>query len=351
MASSSNDHKAVSPVSADNHPLNETVSVNYLLKGIEDKSINLNPPHQRGLVHSRAWQEGIIGSIFVIKMIPPVYFHTVYDHARNLYVDENIDGKQRLTAIAQYCNNEYKYTLPDVPELYNKYFDQLTEKQQQTIKSFKLYVIKYPETLSKEQIEYLFSRFNNTKPTKIGEKLNACMDSTAYPLIKKMVDEGAMDVIQPCNNRNQHMESASRMAYMLFEHTLKGLSNEALYEWFHNVSYAPTDADRLAQHIREVSKLMTALDVKNKNAKGHYLSLLWFLLNHDPSDVELLRRKGANGRFTFPPSGNNSDHDPAKKKYEALCKFVRDEKAASSTVPTTSGSNKRPRRVGSLSTY
>ena len=349
MASTSTTRtSAVVPVTSDNHPINETISVNYLLKGLEEESINLSPMHQRGLVHSRAWQEGIVGSIFVIKMIPPVYFHTVYDNTRHMYVDENIDGKQRLTAITQYCNNEYKYTLSDVPELHNKYFNQLTDKQQQTIKSFKVYVIKYPSPLSKEQIEYLFSRFNNTKPTKIGEKLNACLDSVAYPFIKPLVETGALDVIQQCNTRNQHMEAASRMAYMIRERTLKGLSNEALYEWFHNVPYTQADVERLSTYVEAVSELMTVLDVKNKNAKGHYLSILWFLLNHDSDELDLLRRKGANGRFTFPPSGNNSDHDPAKRKYGALCAFLEEHKQPPVVPHTTTVAGVKRSRTTTL---
>ena len=312
----------VSPI--EHPPTTESITVEFMLAGIRSKSIDLDPEHQRGLVHSRKWQEGIIGSIFVIKMIPPVYFHTVFDGER--YVDESVDGKQRLTAILHYCNNEFKYTLDDVPELKNKIFYELTPKLQHTILSFKLSVVKYNGQLDNSQIEYLFGRFNNTKTTRIGEKLNACVDSNAYTHIKQLAHEGVMGAIQPTNNRNQHMDSISRMAYMVYENTLTGITNDSLYRWFHITPYTKEDAKKLSCLIREVAGLMTELDLKNKNAKGRYLAVLWFLMKHDENDVHVLRTKGAHGRFDFTSSGNGSDHDRVKKKYKALCDFVRENK-------------------------
>lgn len=310
-------------------PTNETNTVEFLLAGIRGKTIDLNPVHQRGLVHSRQWQEGIIGSIFVIKMIPPVYFHSVCKEDGR-FVKENIDGKQRLTAILQYCDNEYKYTLDDVPDLKNRYFRDLTPAMQHTILQFQISVMTYKCELDKSQIEYMFDRFNDMKPARIGEKLNACLNGEAHPFVKQIVDEGVVNAIQPTDTRNQRMECAIRIAHMVQEDSPKMLTNDALYDWFHKTSpFTADDADHLRTRIRDVSDLMKDLELKNRNAKANYLAVTWFLMKEDAADVDLLRTKGSGGRFTFPspPSAQASNSEAILNKYQSLVTFVAFQKA------------------------
>jgi hypothetical protein len=312
-------------------PTNETNTVEFLLACIRGKTIDLNPTHQRGLVHPRKWQEGIIGSIFVIKMIPPVYFHQVVREDDGRYVKENIDGKQRLTAILHYCDNEYKYTLDDVPDLKNRYFRDLTPAMQHTILQFKISVMTYECELDKAQIEYMFGRFNDMKPARIGEKLNACLNGEAHPFVKQIVEEGVVDAIQPTDTRNQRMECAIRMAFMVQEDSPKMLTNDALYDWFHTTTpFTTDDADHLRTRIRDVSDLMKGLELKNRNAKANYLAVLWFLMKEDAADADLLRTKGSGGRFAFPsPSAQaQSNYSEAiLSKYRSLVAFVAFQKA------------------------
>ena len=74
--------------------------------GVKDGLYNLNPEHQRHVVHSEAWQGEIIKSFLKYNILGAPTFHTRIIDGRHVY--ESLDGKQRCISITKFMNNELK---------------------------------------------------------------------------------------------------------------------------------------------------------------------------------------------------------------------------------------------------
>ena len=306
-----------------------TYRVEYILDGVRNGSFDLNPKHQRGEVHTRKWQMGIIDSLLHYG-IPPVYFHkvirrTVDGGAHS--VEESVDGKQRLLAIMQFVDNEYRFELSTIPSLQGKLFRELSFEDRNHILSSKITCIIYEE-LGNHRLQHMFANFNQTKSTSIGELLNGSVHTPMIEHVRALARTAELQSIRSTdsNKRFQHIEAVVRMAYMLYEDTLRTLPNPKLIEWF--VKWSRPDLNELQLRIAEVSVLMDDMQLKSRGSKGSYLALLWFLMKNPEEDVALLREHAVKRGFAFQRNESNSMHDPAPNRYNDVLSFVEKTRAS-----------------------
>lgn len=140
----------------------ESFSVEMLLHKLKKGTLNVNPPHQRDVVHNDVWKATIISSVFETGCIPETFWHRT-PGKRHHY--DSVDGKQRCCAFRDYVDGKFKWK--------KRYFHELPEELQFRILEFKITVNKADRTLTDEELRETFNRFQVTKETKLGEQWNA----------------------------------------------------------------------------------------------------------------------------------------------------------------------------------
>lgn len=83
-----------------------TISIASFHEQNQTNKFNYNPPYQRKSVWSDEKQSYLIDSILRNFPIPPIFLHRKIDSDTGATTFDVIDGKQRLTAIARFINNE-----------------------------------------------------------------------------------------------------------------------------------------------------------------------------------------------------------------------------------------------------
>lgn len=79
--------------------------IEYLYKLSKEKKLDLNPKYQRGKVWLDEHKTGLIDSIITGILINPIIFN--YDSKKDVYIC--MDGKQRISTIIDFINNEISY--------------------------------------------------------------------------------------------------------------------------------------------------------------------------------------------------------------------------------------------------
>lgn len=155
----------------------ESSNVEMLLLKLDNGTFNVNPPHQRDIVHNTTWKATIISSVFDTGCIPETFWHPAPGKP---YHFDSVDGKQRCCAFRDYVKGEFKWE--------NKYFNALPKELQFRITNFNITINKADRTLTDEELRETFKRFQVTKETKLGEQWNAdtCELKT---ILQKYVEE------------------------------------------------------------------------------------------------------------------------------------------------------------------
>ena len=131
------------------------VSVQLLVDYVNEGVYNLNPEHQRGVVHSTKWKEDLIDSIFQTGCIPPTFWHP---NETDENIEYNIvDGKQRCATFVEFLGNTHAW------KWRGKYFNELSPTLQKRIQNFEVTVMKSNRKLTNSELKDTFGRFQITK--------------------------------------------------------------------------------------------------------------------------------------------------------------------------------------------
>lgn len=162
---------------------NITWSCKQIAKMAANGSFTFDNIIQRSYVWEQSRKSNLIHSLIEGYPVPPFYAKRVDGK-----VYDFLDGKQRIDAIRGYINGEYY--LMDVPQITytnedgedvtmwvdGKYFNELPEEVQDTIKDYHLTIFYY-ENITNEQVRMLFAKLNNGKPLSAKERNIAnCVD-------------------------------------------------------------------------------------------------------------------------------------------------------------------------------
>lgn len=148
-------------------------TVNLTAKGysklIAQGSVKFDNEVQRGYVWDKQRKTLLINSLLMGYPVPPLYA------TRNSGVYDVLDGQQRSRTISSYINNEFalsdcvvKDEQENEVDLTGKYFNQLSEEMQDTIKDTSILMYCFDEITEEETAE-LFRRLNNGKPLSTKE--------------------------------------------------------------------------------------------------------------------------------------------------------------------------------------
>ena len=143
----------------------EQTAIRTLLSEINDGLYDLNPVHQRNVVHNLKWKRNLIKSIFEPPCaIPETWWHPVTDTEGNNILT-SVDGKQRITAIQEFRNGVFRWN--------DAYFLDLSPADKNHFLNHRLSVRIANRTLIESEIHRTFSILQMTKKTTTGEVVNS----------------------------------------------------------------------------------------------------------------------------------------------------------------------------------
>ncbi len=148
----------------------------------EKNRINTNPPYQR---ESGAWSNDkkqlLIDSLLNYFDTPKIYLHDLYDE-KDEYIYAVIDGKQRLSTIWEFLNDEFAlgnsfkfsesvHDEKNAPKGGDRYSD-FSDSWKERFRDISLSITEV-KNAEEEDIEELFQRLNNGETLSSAEKRNA----------------------------------------------------------------------------------------------------------------------------------------------------------------------------------
>lgn len=269
------------------------------------KKYNFDPEYQRkGDVWSEEKKSFLIDSILKNYPMPPIFLHQVIDSTTGATKYNVIDGKQRLSAILGFINNEIE--LPsdyDVgafgdSRLNGKKFGDLEDELQEFKMQFWRYVlsVEYIETGDTDIINNVFDRLNrngeplepqelrkakyyNTELIKLVEELTALVDWNTLGKIKI--------------NRMQDAEFVSELVFFLLEKTpmdasKKETMDEYYTKWATNLTHekASEIKDIFKQTIQYLESLNIDYDKYKINGVSHFYALFALAQHCSNSKIE-----------------------------------------------------------------
>jgi hypothetical protein len=166
----------------------EPVTVKRMAEGVfDDDDYILNPVHQRNFVATKSWKADIIKSMITTNVIPETFWYKKKD---GKYVC--LDGKQRISAILEFCYKdqyEEKFGPADNIKFNNKPFVQLSRELQKHCTKFLLTIRVSQDTLTESETADIFEKFQQSKPTTLGELLHSkTTDNTSMHISHQILE-------------------------------------------------------------------------------------------------------------------------------------------------------------------
>ncbi|WP_339195953.1 DUF262 domain-containing protein [Solibacillus sp. FSL R5-0449] len=192
---------------------------------IRKQDLNLSPNFQRGEVWSVAKKKKLIDSILRGWRIPPIHLIETED-----YIDEVLDGQQRLAAIRDFVSDNFTIDGTIKPEdekivnLDGLKFSDLEPQMQRKFMKYSLTVIRLTDFSPEEPAE-LFFRLNQPATLTSAEQRNSYIGDTRNQ-IKNLVEYfesiGAdKSTIGFSNSRMAYDDIISKFCYMLEKGSIK----------------------------------------------------------------------------------------------------------------------------------
>ena len=200
------------------------LEIESLYRRIKDEDIDLRPNFQRGEVWSDKKKKKLIDTIIRGWQIPPIHLVET-----NSFVDEVLDGQQRLVAIRDFMDDKFAIDgniepIDDSIISLNKIkYSKLDSSIQRKIKKYSIRLVRITDHKPEEAAE-LFFRLNQPSLLTSAEQRNAFF-GTARDQVKELVDKfeklgACKESIGFSNSRMAYDDIISKLCYTLEINTL-----------------------------------------------------------------------------------------------------------------------------------
>ena len=296
-----------------------TIPFSVYKTGVDSGSYDLDPPHQRDVVHNTKWKQEIIKSACQYNDIPPVRFHTRFN-TDGTQVYESLDGKQRSVAIVGFMKDDYRVMFEEWGYKEEKKYSELTPAQRQFIDKRILEVKVTCSTLDTNEISLFFQRAQQTKITKLGEHLNSDIGSEKRDLATYVLsDQTIKDImINPKDFRNSYLEITARLLYCYDTDHHNGSfdpSPDKIIKWWNKKGGSNINRPEFKKKITLLLTIINDSQLTYKSSKVTYLPVFWYLMNY-PNKTEDLKR------YISKPiiwkHIKNGDHGASAERYKQL---------------------------------
>ena len=312
--------------------LTQNITVNTFVTGCKDGNYNLNPLHQRNVVHNNKWQSDIITS--VMRGYPlgcPEFDTCCYIEGDNVGLDyfRSLDGKQRLSSIFRFLDNKYNYD-GNIKLLKGKKFKKWPKIWQNHLKRSSISIAITKQTLSDEEVTDYFNKKQNTKKTSGGETFNAVL--TIRSTICKNICDNAQfpQKSRESNKRHKLLEIIVRLCYVQYAISNNMLNIDpnilTLVEFLN--SEKDNDAiifQRYTNRINFIINIVASFNEKMKEtwAKTSLIPLMYLLCKKASlcEIVESFIKTKIEGNNNFYPEKVAGNHNASVKR----CEFIIEE--------------------------
>lgn len=257
-----------------------------LHKQIQNGRHNLNPPHQRDVVHSDKWKSDVLHSAMFDGDIPDVYFHprTLDDGTEQL---ESLDGKQRCSAINDYLNDDFVYKMDEPSFMKNRKFSELPKPFQDFIShGCKVTSRIANRTLTPSEIQSFFQKRQNFKKTTGGEHLNSCITSKIHDSVKNYIEQNGERLEKAGFKKNDRHQYTEAISYILRVYKHHGnfttdCNTTKLRQWFNSMNPLDNNEEMAFKLVDNTLDMLAHIQVKGGNSsKNAYISCAWFIMNY-----------------------------------------------------------------------
>jgi hypothetical protein len=135
------------------------VTPGELLQWREGQNLDITPKFQRRSVWSVEQRSYLIDTILQKMPVPPLYIRNFYKSKSKKVVHQIIDGQQRLRAVLEFIDDEYRISKKLSVPYSHKRFSDLSRVQQRAILTFPFSYQAF-EAISDEEVYDVFRRMN-----------------------------------------------------------------------------------------------------------------------------------------------------------------------------------------------
>lgn len=256
---------------------NKAAILSSLLNKIDSNKLSLEHPIQRKQNQFDIKQKSLlVDSVLRGYPIPPIY---TYEDSSKKYV---IDGKQRLSVLSQFVNNEFALmnNMPKITfsitdeetgiasdkdlDLSNFKYEDLPDEMQAHIMDLNLqeYVIR---DCSEEELSEIFLRLNNGSPLNTSQKLKAL---TTYDIKKRINDIITSPFYEETVNfyesqKNKGEDETSVLQIIMLTKGLFDFSKKGMMEFTKSYVYDSVDFDKIDTAVAELYTGLGDKTIKN----------------------------------------------------------------------------------------
>ena len=285
---------------------------------IKQNRFNLDPEHQRNVVHNDTWKTDVLHSQIYDGDIPDVYFHPcdAADGSRNY---DSLDGKQRCSAIYDYLNDKFKYNNKEPKEMYGKYFSKLPDNFKTFLNDDCTITVRIANrSLSNKEIEKFFQKRQNCKKTTGGEYLNSCITSILHAPVKEYISspKNIIRLEKAGFKKNDRMQHSMIINFILrafvYNEDNIDCTPLKLKNWYTSETLKGDDLNSAFELVDHTIDLLEHIKVNGGNHnKNVYVSCAWYIMNYCYNDkkfnIEKINNLKKYKEITLPKvDGNHS---------------------------------------------
>lgn len=233
---------------------------------------NFEPPYQRRSVWTDEKQSYFIDSILRNFPIPPIFLHRKIDSDSGRMTFDVIDGKQRLTAIARFINNEIPASneygqAEEINDIDGAYFKDLSNKE--SLAEFRTAFWKYDlpveyiDPTDEGLIEDVFDRLNRNGEALKGQELRNAQyhSSTLMQAVNSLSDHPYLKarLVVTDRARMEDKEFVSECLLTTLTNQVIGSNQETLDNLYEQ--YKTADFTQALQKSMKICDDLMALDL------------------------------------------------------------------------------------------
>jgi hypothetical protein len=225
------------------------------------KLLDLSPPYQRRSVWNKSYQQYFIDSIYKNYPVPPLFVNLeVTKDGTTVY--HVIDGKQRLTAILEFLEDEFSASKSDdsPKAIRGKYFSEWSSADQRAFFSYFLPFEFFSESSDEAVIE-IFNRFNrNVQRLNDQELRNARFSGQYAILMEKLTDDEFWSDLNFFGTADIRRMKDVEYVATIFSLTMRGLTEgDDLDSDYAQFDEELPDQDKYIARYKKVQKLVGKL--------------------------------------------------------------------------------------------
>ena len=309
-----------------------TMTISSLNEGRILKKFNLDPEYQRKSVWSEEQQSLLIDSILKNIPIPPIFLRENIDKKGKTSF-EVIDGKQRLSSIFKFIDNEISTIDDDNDPLHESELAGLTfsdlennDEFESVLEEFWRYPlpIEYVYTKDDKVVDKIFDRLNRS-----GEKLNgqelrhsnyydSPLIALAFKIAKSDFWSNELEITN--KNRMEDIELISEFIFLLIEETELSATQKTLDDLYAKYArYTDINWDDLEKRFSEVDEIFQGfeLNFSDYNVSGvSHLYGVWAFSYYCFSEGKGISYKDKLHEFFSEYKNSAYQKDPALAEYK-----------------------------------